>query len=93
MRDLEIRGAGNLFGFEQSGHIGRVGLSLYNKILSETINEKRGLVERPVRQPVSVSFDGAALFGVDLFVLLRWLLGEQLNVEGRCRLDLPSLIP
>ena len=70
MRDLEIRGAGNLFGFEQSGHIARVGLSLYNKILSETINEKRGLVEGPARQPVSVSFDGAALFGVDYMPLV-----------------------
>ena len=70
MKDLEIRGAGNLFGFEQSGHIARVGLSLYNKILSETINEKRGLVNGPARQHVSVSFDGAALFGVDYMPLV-----------------------
>ena len=70
MKDLEIRGAGNLFGFEQSGHIARVGLSLYNKILSETIDEKRGLVGEPARQPVSVSFDGAALFGADYMPLV-----------------------
>ena len=70
MKDLEIRGAGNLFGFEQSGHIARVGLSLYNKILSETIDEKRGLIGGPVRQPVSVSFGGAALFGADYMPLV-----------------------
>ena len=70
MKDLEIRGAGNLFGFEQSGHIARVGLSLYNKILSETINEKRGLVRAQGRRPVSVSFDGIALFGVEYMPLV-----------------------
>ena len=39
LRDLEIRGAGNILGREQSGHINRVGLNLYCQILSEAIEK------------------------------------------------------
>lgn len=39
MRDLEIRGAGNFLGREQSGHIARVGFNLYCQLLNETIME------------------------------------------------------
>ncbi|MFW5718621.1 MAG: transcription-repair coupling factor [Halanaerobium sp.] len=42
MRDLEIRGAGNLLGPEQSGHIAAVGFSLYTKLLEGTIEELKG---------------------------------------------------
>ncbi len=42
MRDLEIRGAGNLLGAQQSGHIVTVGYDLYMKLLSEAILEERG---------------------------------------------------
>src|SRR5262249_33159856 len=41
-RDLEIRGAGNLLGAEQSGHIGAVGIETYLKLLEETVRELRG---------------------------------------------------
>jgi transcription-repair coupling factor (superfamily II helicase) len=41
-RDLEIRGAGNLLGAEQSGHIGAVGIETYLKMLEETVRELRG---------------------------------------------------
>jgi transcription-repair coupling factor (superfamily II helicase) len=41
-RDLEIRGAGNLLGAEQSGHIGAVGIETYLKLLDETVREMRG---------------------------------------------------
>ena len=37
MRDLEIRGAGNLLGHQQSGYINAVGYDLYQKILRETV--------------------------------------------------------
>jgi transcription-repair coupling factor (superfamily II helicase) len=40
--DLEIRGAGNLLGGEQSGHIDAVGFEMYMKLLEETIREMRG---------------------------------------------------
>ncbi len=41
MKDLEIRGAGNLLGPEQSGHINAVGYELYSQMLSEAIEELR----------------------------------------------------
>ena len=42
MRDLEIRGAGNLLGMEQSGFMASVGYDLYVKMIEETIHEMRG---------------------------------------------------
>lgn len=47
MRDLEIRGAGNLLGAEQSGNMLGVGYDLYLKLLEEAVLEERG--EKPVR--------------------------------------------
>ena len=41
MKDLEIRGAGNLLGAEQSGHIHAVGFDLYTRLLSEAVSELR----------------------------------------------------
>ena len=48
MRDLEIRGAGNLLGAEQSGHMMSVGYDMYLKLLDEAVLEQRG--EQP-KQP------------------------------------------
>jgi transcription-repair coupling factor (superfamily II helicase) len=42
MRDLEIRGAGNLLGAEQSGHMEAVGYDLYCKMLNEAVKEAKG---------------------------------------------------
>ena len=42
MRDLEIRGAGNLLGSEQSGHLISVGYDMYLKLLDEAVLEERG---------------------------------------------------
>jgi transcription-repair coupling factor (superfamily II helicase) len=43
--DLDIRGAGNLLGEEQSGHIREVGVELYQQMLEEAVAEARGLAE------------------------------------------------
>ena len=43
MRDLEIRGAGNLLGAEQHGHMEAVGYDLYCKMLSEAVQEAKGM--------------------------------------------------
>ena len=43
MKDLEIRGAGNLLGGEQSGHIAGVGFDLYMRMISEAVSEFRGV--------------------------------------------------
>ncbi len=42
MRDLEIRGAGNLLGDEQSGHVAAVGFEMYAQLLEEAVAELRG---------------------------------------------------
>ncbi|AOY75506.1 transcription-repair coupling factor [Clostridium formicaceticum] len=42
MRDLEIRGAGNLLGSEQHGHMASIGYDLYVKLLEETVGELKG---------------------------------------------------
>jgi transcription-repair coupling factor (superfamily II helicase) len=53
-RDLEIRGAGNLLGGEQSGHIAAVGIETYLKLLEETVRELRG---ESVAEAPSVAID------------------------------------
>ena len=54
MRDLEIRGAGNLLGEAQSGHIAAVGYDLYCQLVSEAVAELRG---EPVPEPAEVSIE------------------------------------
>lgn len=48
LRDLEIRGAGNVLGAAQSGHIAAVGFDLYCQLLNRTIARLKGAPERPV---------------------------------------------
>src|SRR5262245_39634265 len=57
MRDLEIRGAGNLLGDEQSGHVAAIGFELYIEMLQEAITARRGepAPEREVRIELPVS--------------------------------------
>ena len=61
LRDLEIRGTGNLLGAEQSGQIGAVGFELYTQLLSETVEQLRAKAEdrppRPARRGPQVSVD------------------------------------
>lgn len=47
-RDLEIRGAGNILGDDQSGHIAAVGYDLYVKMVEEAVNELKGEIEEPL---------------------------------------------
>ena len=56
MRDLEIRGAGNLLGAEQSGHIGAVGFDLYCRLLQEAVEEVRsgGVKRAPIPQSTTI---------------------------------------
>jgi transcription-repair coupling factor (superfamily II helicase) len=54
MRDLEIRGAGNLLGTQQSGHIATVGYELYCRLLEQAV---RGLKRIPSADPPQVTLD------------------------------------
>ena len=47
MRDLELRGAGNVLGAEQSGHMMSVGYDMYIQLLEEAVLEEKGEVPRP----------------------------------------------
>lgn len=53
MRDLEIRGAGNVFGKQQHGHIEKVGYDMYVKLLNQTINELQGKQQREAK-PIKI---------------------------------------
>jgi transcription-repair coupling factor (superfamily II helicase) len=56
--DLEIRGAGNLLGGEQSGHIEAVGFDMYMKLLEQTIKELKGEeIEQEIRASVNLRVD------------------------------------
>ena len=48
LRDLEIRGAGNVLGAAQSGHIAAVGFDLYCQLLNRTVARLKGEAERPI---------------------------------------------
>jgi transcription-repair coupling factor (superfamily II helicase) len=54
MKDLEIRGAGNLLGVKQSGHIAALGFDLYCQLLAETVEELKAKQAGEVREKVIV---------------------------------------
>jgi transcription-repair coupling factor (superfamily II helicase) len=60
LRDLEIRGAGNLLGPQQHGHIAAVGYDLYSKLLGEAVRELRGDRAAATVEPV-ISVDAEGL--------------------------------
>jgi transcription-repair coupling factor (superfamily II helicase) len=76
MRDLEIRGAGNLLGDEQSGHVAALGFELYMQMLDEAVRaaESRPDVE-PLPEPVRLDVN------VDAYVPAEYIPYEQAKVE------------
>ncbi|MDQ6614597.1 MAG: transcription-repair coupling factor [Actinomycetota bacterium] len=79
MRDLEIRGAGNLLGGDQSGHIAAVGYDLYVQMVSEAVAEMKG---EPVRQPAEIKLD----LPVDAHLPADYVTREDLRLEAYRRL-------
>jgi len=65
MRDLEIRGAGNILGAEQSGHIATVGYELYMRLLSQAVEEVRSGSPSLEEGPVSLDLPMTALIPED----------------------------
>ena len=58
MRDLEIRGAGNLLGAEQHGHLDAIGYDLYIKLLNEAVLEEKGVkIEERFETKMNISSD------------------------------------
>jgi transcription-repair coupling factor (superfamily II helicase) len=60
IKDLELRGAGNVFGYEQSGHISNVGYHLYCKMFNDELNNSRG-TEKNISVP-KIQYFGKASF-------------------------------
>ena len=59
MRDLSIRGAGDILGSEQSGFIDSVGIDMYLQILKETIDEKKnGVIKEETKTNTIINVDG-----------------------------------
>lgn len=81
MRDLEIRGAGNLLGAEQSGHISAVGFELYVRLLEEAIEEAKGSEVRPIEALVDAPT-------VSLALPLPAFLPEEYVQDQAIRLDM-----
>jgi len=79
--DLDIRGAGNLLGDEQSGHVAAVGFELYVELLGEAVAElagRRRIAARPVRVDARV----------DAFVPATYIGSEALKIDLHRRLAL-----
>ena len=79
MKDLEIRGAGNLLGGEQSGHIAEVGFDLYVRLVGEALAQARGdatEVERDVRVELPI----------DAHIPHDYIAEERLRLEAYRRL-------
>jgi transcription-repair coupling factor (superfamily II helicase) len=79
MRDLEIRGAGNLLGRDQSGHIAAVGYDLYVRLVAEAVSELKG-------EPVRVRLDITVDLPVDAFLPPEYVEREDLRLEAYRRL-------
>ncbi len=79
LRDLEIRGAGNILGTQQSGHIAAVGYELYCQLLENAVRQLR---QQPLRTPLEVTVDlpWAAYLPRD------YVPGQRLRIEAYRRL-------
>ena len=75
MKDLEIRGAGNLLGGEQSGHIAGVGFDLYVRLVGEAVAEYRGEGETA---PAEIKIE----LPVDAHLPHEYVPGERLRLEA-----------
>ncbi|WP_263373232.1 transcription-repair coupling factor [Granulicella aggregans] len=53
--DLELRGAGNMLGGEQSGHIEAIGFEMYTTMLEEAVRKMKGEAEKPAHEGVSIN--------------------------------------
>lgn len=74
MKDLEIRGAGNLLGADQSGHMEAVGYDLYCKMLNDAIKKERG-------EEVEEHFDTTVKLPFDAFIPSTYVRNEFIKLD------------
>lgn len=75
MRDLEIRGAGNLLGPEQHGHMETVGYEMYCKLLEEAVHEISGDSVGPVDEEMAIDLNVSAYIDDD------YISSEELKID------------
>jgi transcription-repair coupling factor (superfamily II helicase) len=80
MRDLEIRGAGNLLGDEQSGHVAALGFELYMQMLDEAVAAADGAAPEEEWEPVRLDVN------VDAYVPADYIPYEQAKVDVHRRI-------
>ncbi len=80
MRDLEIRGAGNLLGAEQSGHIAAVGYEMYCRLLEDAVKD---LTRAPDEQPVAQTVVDIGITGI---IPRAYIPSEQRRIEAYRRI-------
>jgi len=74
MRDLEIRGAGNILGPEQHGHMMAVGFDMYCRLLDEAVHEIRGTATEQLPEP-------AIDFNINAFISDRYISDSAIKIE------------
>ena len=79
LSDLEIRGAGNILGAEQHGHLAAVGFDLYTRLLSEAVEEQRAI--RDLRQPVKPRPETVIDLPVNAFLPDDYVAEEPMKLE------------
>jgi len=95
MRDLELRGAGNLLGAEQSGTIDAIGYELYTRLLSEAVARAKGQAEaaaglKPSAAPkLAAGGSGESVVGIhlDAYIPDDWLEATALKFELHRSID------
>jgi transcription-repair coupling factor (superfamily II helicase) len=79
MRDLELRGAGNLLGAEQSGHIATIGYDLYCRMLDRAVRKMK-------HQPVPPEVDTQLDLGIDFQIPRKYIASQKQRLEVYRRL-------
>lgn len=74
MRDLEIRGAGNLLGMRQHGHMEAVGYDMYCKMLNEAVKNLKGI-------PIAMDFATVVDLDVDAFIPPTYIVNEVQKLD------------
>ncbi len=82
MRDLEIRGAGNILGAEQHGNMASVGYEMYMRLLDEAILEEKG--EKPKEKTVECTID----FNVDAYIPEKYIANAGHRLEAYKKISL-----
>ena len=83
LKDLEIRGAGNLLGGEQSGHIAGVGFDLYLRMIGEAVDEFKGIKQE---SPAELKLE----IPIDAHIPIEYVDSERLRLEAYHKLSAAS---